>query len=301
MRTPLLVSAVAGSLALSAQNFPFPASNATWVQYFEVMITPPPIPQFVWTSTANFCVDGSDTLIAGTSYTRLAHCGDGYVGGIREDEGAVYFFPADSTQEYLLYDFGASVGDTVHDIYVNEALGLGGSTGWMGTRLIDVVVTSSTINPSNGGRISLQVQAIDDLINMDSEWVEGMGCVHGLFTFNPLNISEYWYGLDCFSHNDTTYWNGWYTEAPGICVPQYLSVKEERASSVQAYPNPTTGAVRVEGFGNTVLVRDAVGRIVQVPAVRVAHKIHDLDLTALPAGLYTVQDGTGRMVRLSRE
>jgi len=42
MRTPLLISALAGSLTLSAQSFPFPSSNATWVQYFEMMVTPPP-------------------------------------------------------------------------------------------------------------------------------------------------------------------------------------------------------------------------------------------------------------------
>jgi hypothetical protein len=48
-------------------------------------------------------------------------------------------------------------------------------------------------------------------------------------------------------------------------------------------------------------VRDAVGRSVQVPVRRVAHEVLDLDLTALPAGVYTAQDGSGRMVRLSRE
>lgn len=301
MRTPLLLSALAGSLTLSAQSFPFPSSDATWVQYFEVMITPPPVPQFVWMSTANFCMDGSDTLIAGTGYTQLRHCGADFVGGIREEDGAVYFFPADSTQEYLLYDFGAAVGDTLYGIYVNEELGLGGSSGWMGTQLIDVKVMTSAPNPNYGDRIGVQVQALDPFIGMDSEWIEGMGCVHGLFTFNPLNVSQYWYGLDCFSHTDTTYWNGWYAENPGICVPQFMSVKEQRGTVVRAYPNPSTGVVRVEGLIGAVMVRDALGRIVRVPVMRVSHEVLDLDLTALPAGLYTAQDGTGRMVRLSRE
>jgi hypothetical protein len=301
MRTPLLLSALAGSLTLAAQSFPFPTDNATWVQYFEVMVTPPPIPQFVWTSTANFCVDGSDTLIAGTTYTQLRHCGANFVGGIREEEGAVYFYPADSTQEYLLYDFGAAVGDTLYDVYVNEALGLGGSSGWMGTQLIDVRVVTAAPNPNYGGRIGVEVQAIEEFIAEQSEWIEGMGCVHGLFTFNPINISEYWYGLDCFSHNDTTYWNGWYAEEPGICEPQYMSVKEQRATVVRAYPNPSTGLVRVEGMGSRVIVRDALGRSVQVPVTRVAHEVIDLDLSALPAGLYTAQDSERRTVRLSRE
>lgn len=301
MRTRLLVPALAGSLALCAQNFPFPSSDATWVQYFEVMVTPPPVPIFAWMTSANLCMDGSDTLIAGNSYTQLRYCNAGYVGGIREDAGEVRFFPADSTQEYLLYDFGAAVGDTLQDIYVNEPLGTGGSSGWVGTQLIDVVVTSSVPDPNFGGRIHVQVQATDPLIGMNSEWIEGMGCIHGLFTFNPINVSEYWFGLECFSHQDTTYWNGWYTETAGVCALQYVGVDELRAPEARAYPNPTSGAVRVEGLGGPVLVRDAVGRSVQVPVVRVAHEVLDLDLTALPTGLYIAQDGTGRTVRLSRE
>ncbi|MBL8003347.1 MAG: T9SS type A sorting domain-containing protein [Flavobacteriales bacterium] len=301
MRTLLLIPALAGSLALSAQNFPFPSSDATWVQYFEMMITPPPVPVFAWMSSANFCMDGSDTLIGGTSYTQLRYCNAGYMGGIREIAGEVYFHPADSTQEYLLYDFGAAVGDTLHDIYVNEPLATGGSSGWVGTRLLDVVVTSTGPDPNYGGRVHVQVLAADPLIGMDSQWIEGMGCVHGLFTFNPLNVSEYWFGLDCFSHQDTTYWNGSYTQAAGVCAPQYVGVDELRAPVARAYPNPTSGAVRVEGMGSDVTVRDAIGRPVQVPVSRVSNAVIDLDLRALPTGLYTAQDGLGRTVRLCRE
>lgn len=301
MRKLLLLTALCCGPQLHAQDFPFPTSDATWVQYFEVMITPPPVPQFAWMSTANFCMDGSDTLVAGTAYTQLHLCDADYVGGIREEDGAVYFFPADSTQEYLLYDFGAAVGDTLYGIYVNEELGLGGASGWVGTRLIDVKVMASAPNPNFGGRIGVQVQAIDPQIGMDSEWIEGMGCIHGLFTFNPINVSEYWFGLDCFSHNDTTYWNGWYSETPGTCVPQYVSVAEQHVGRTRAYPNPTTGIVRVEGMDLTVVVRDALGRIVYAPITRVAHEMVDIDLSPLPVGLYTVQETNGRVVRLSRE
>ncbi len=301
MRRTLLLASLIAPVALAAQNFAFPFENATWVQYFEVMVTPPPIPQFEWTTTANFCVDGTDTLIAGTDYSQLRHCGADYVGGIREENGAVYFFPADSTQEYLLYDFGAAVDDTLHGVYVNEELGCGGSTGWMGARLVDVRVVTSAPNPNYGGRIGLQVQAIDPSIGVDSEWIEGMGCVHGLFNFNPINVSQYWFGLDCFSHNDTTFWDGWYTETPGICVPQFMDVKEQHVTVARAYPNPSTGWVRLEGMGGNLVVRDVVGRSLQVPLTRVATGVIDLDLSALPVGLYTVHDSERRAVRLSRE
>lgn len=301
MRIPLLLPALAGAMTLNAQSFPFPVSDAIWVQHFETMVSPLPLPVFAWLSSANFQVDGSDTLIAGTNYTQLQQVGAGYVGGLREAAGAVYFHPADSTQEYLLYDFGAAVGDTLYGIYVNEELAMDGSSGWLGARLLDVKVVSSSMELAHGGRIRVQVQAIDPLIGMDSEWIEGMGCIHGLFTFNPLNVSNYWFGLDCFSHNDTTYWNGWYAENPGICAPQFMSVREQGPTVVRAYPNPTTGVVRLEGMDSDLLLRDGLGRSVQIPMTPAGYVAMDLHLGTLPPGMYMALDGQGRTVRLSKE
>lgn len=302
MRNSTLLLALSASLHGGAQSFPFPTSNATWVQYFEVMITMPPLPQFVTTSTANFCVDGSDTLIAGTSYTRLLHCDADYVGGIREEDAAVYFFPADSTQEYLLYDFGAAVGDTLYDVYVNELLATG-SAGWMGTRLVDVVVTGSAPHPDYGGRIAMQLQTLDPDLGTDSEWIEGMGCIHGLFTLNPINISEYWYGLDCFSHNDTTYWNGWYTEAAGNCVPQFVGVEELHPARVDLFPNPTTDRIQVRGkaLSMDLLLIDLAGRVHRPKVLVRREDIIELDLGTLPAGVYQLMawagNSLGRVVK----
>jgi hypothetical protein len=213
----------------------------------------------------------------------------------------VYFYPADSTQEYLLYDFGASVGDTLNNIYVNEPLGLGGASGWVGTRTFDVVVQESAPNVDYGGRIRLMVQALDPDIGMSSEWIEGIGCIHGLFTFNPINISEYWFGLECMSHNGIQLWNGWYAGTDGTCAPIILDVEEVTGTTLQAYPNPTAGVVRVEGISGQVVVRDALGRVVPAPVTRVARDIADIDLSALGSGLYIVQDERGLSMRAYRE
>ena len=299
MRQPLLLTALASSITLSAQDFPFPDSAATWVQYFEVMVTPPPLPIFAWQSTGNLCMDGSDTLIGGTSYTRLLNCGEGYVGGIRSVDEAVYFFPADSAQEYLLYDFGAQVGDTLHDVYINEPLGLGGSGGFVLTALVDVVVQESAPSAAYGGRRLVRVYAFDPVIGMDSEWIEGIGCKHGLFTLNPLNVSEYWYGLYCFSHLDTTYWAQGYTEIPGSdCPPQYAGIADQPVQDGKVYPNPTTGSVRVDGLDvrRGVRVLDALGHVVRVPIARVSTTSVDVDLSGQPTGVYQVVTDEGRAV-----
>jgi hypothetical protein len=305
MRNATLLLTLSASLHLSAQNFPFPTSDATWVQYFEVMISPPPIPTWQLWSTSNFCMDGSDTLIAGITYTRLEQCNAGYVGGIRSVDESVYFFPADSTQEYMLYDFGAAVGDTIFDVYVDELLATG-SEGWMGKRLVDVVVTAKAPSSAYGGRIVMQVQAIDPDIGLDSEWIEGIGCIHGLFTLNPLNVSQYWYGLECFNHNDTTFWNGSYTETPGTCAPINMSVDNNAKDAllVNVFPSPTSGIVNIASDFplNGLLVRDALGRSVDLPNMRYGQGALQLDLGAQPSGLYLICNAEGRMLgRVMRE
>ena len=288
------------TLALGAQaqvNFPFPDSAATWVQYYETMVSPPPLPTFEWVSTANFCMNGSDTLIAGMSFTRLSDCAGGYVGAIRQDTGAVYFQPADSAQAYLLYDFGVSMGDTLRDVYVNELLGTG-TGGWMNADLIDLVVTSSAPSTNYDGRIEVQGHPLDLGPGIDFQWVEGIGSIHGLFTLNPLNVSGYWYGIHCMSHQDTVRWEegAWFVNAPGACSPQYVGISEEAESSFRVYPNPTTGKVFVDARDrqiDEVRLSDAMGRTYPI-LVTDRSPLLELDLGDRSAGVYMLHVRSGR-------
>lgn len=278
------------SLGTQAQvNFPFPDSDATWVQYYEVMVSPPPLPTFEWQTTANFCMDGSDTLLLGQSYTKLAYCQGGYVGGIRVEDGAVLFFPADSLQEYLLYDFTVQLGDTLHDVYVNEELGIGTPL-WMNAGLVDMVVSAVGPQPDYDDRIVVQADAFEIGTGTNTTWIEGIGCLHGLFTYNPVNISGYWYGIDCMSYLDTTYWNSWYTNEPGSCAPLYVGLSEKSMEEVLVYPNPTTGSITL-ATGHlehaSIQVFDAAGRDLEIPK-RVLAEGLSLDLCGLVSGMYTV-------------
>ena len=288
------------TLALSAQaqvNFPFPDSAATWVQYYETMVSPPPLPTFEWVSTANFCMDGTDTLIAGITFTRLSDCAGGYVGAIRQDTGAVYFQPADSAQAYLLYDFGVSMGDTLRDVYVNELLGTG-TGGWMNADLIDLVVTSSAPSTNYDGRIEVQGYALDLGMGTDFQWVEGIGSIHGLFTLNPLNVSGYWYGIHCMSHRDTVRWEegAWFVNTPGSCSPQYVGIAEEAGAPFSVYPNPTTGTVFVDAGEQRieeVRISDTMGRT--EPILLAGHAtLLALDLGDRATGLYMLHLRSGR-------
>ena len=59
----------------------------------------------------------SDTIINETRYVKLEQDGQ-YKGAIREGEnGKIYFIPAGSTHEYLLYDFNAQAGDRLTNLW----------------------------------------------------------------------------------------------------------------------------------------------------------------------------------------
>lgn len=300
MRAALLLPALAGSLAVSAQNFPFPTSDATWVQYFEMMVSPPPLPNFEVVSTSNLCIDGSDTLIAGVSYTRISQCNAGYLGAIRSAVEAVYFLPADSIQEFLLYDFGAGLGDTVHDVFVNEGLAYAFTAS--SANLIDYRVAQVG---QVAGRRWLMLQQLWG--GPEQYWIEGFGSPYGLFSQqSPMNISGYWAGIACMSHQDSVwYFSEWeITSMSGTCTPQYVGFDELLSIPVTLFPNPTTGTSTLTGMdaGNGPVVRDAMGRLVVVPTVRSSNDALQLDFSAMACGLYLISNSSGNAaVRLMRE
>lgn len=63
----------------------------------------------------------NDTLIGGQYYVQLESNETGtfvYEGAMRESDLKVYYIPAGSTHEYLLYDFNVQVGDTLTNLWI---------------------------------------------------------------------------------------------------------------------------------------------------------------------------------------
>ncbi|MBQ9295763.1 MAG: hypothetical protein IJ204_01040 [Paludibacteraceae bacterium] len=60
---------------------------------------------------------GSDTIIESQNYVKLIEDGE-YKGSLREGEsGFIYYIPAGSAHEYLLYNFNAQVGDKLTNLW----------------------------------------------------------------------------------------------------------------------------------------------------------------------------------------
>lgn len=287
-------------LNIQAQvNFPFPDSAATWVQYWEMMVTQPPLPQFEVMGTSNICLNGADTVIAGTTFTKAEQCGAGYIGALREVSGLVEFVPADSSQAYVLYDFNSIVGDTVYDVFIDGGLAFDGSVPF--PQLVDYHVTDTG---QVEGRRWVRLQQLWG--GPDQIWIEGFGSPYGLFSQqDPINVSGYWSGIWCMSHQDTVwYFSEWEIDhiPGGGCAPQYVGIMERGDLDLQAYPNPTSDRVWVRtqiAPPYSVVVTDQCGRILLAP-VEFSAEGAWCDLTELATGMYFLTITNSRLSTTAR-
>jgi len=210
----ILFAIIIGLPIFSIAQNSFPTSNAIWnvkvaeVSFYGIPPLPPPLP---FNENVLYCIEG-DTTINDTLYSRLYNLNYktnsdttfiaehvskyNFLGGIREENQEVWFRM--ENQEYLLYDFGASVGDTVWHNLVTSNAGI-------------------CYRPDREPSFSViqNIQIIDGikylytLTNLDNAniWIEGMGGNNGLFGHLPMYrcLGYEWveYSLGCFKHNDT--------------------------------------------------------------------------------------------------
>ena len=160
----------------------------------------------------------SDTIINEQTYRKLVRNNSTCVGALRQTEDGmkVYFFDLQSgyshtPQEYLLYDFSASVGDTI-DAYFSlddmpsiiDHMGEPEYIGWL-------VIEKGTID----GRITMLVARCSDdsisseisessLLDYHTRWIQGVGTSHVLWPayYGVVGMSELF--TLCAMHGDET-------------------------------------------------------------------------------------------------
>lgn len=275
MTNSLLASAalIGASLTALAQ-VPFPLSNATWVNtFYTYTFNPPnPIPNAELTHVSNYCVNGEDTLIQSITYTKVWYCGGLYKGALRDDNGTVYFVPANSTDEYLLYDFNAQQGQTLTNVYVGNHFDE--------TFMLQEFTVSQTATVDIGGLIRRVVYA------SDFRWIEGIGCETGLFMEPWGNVSMYAVYLECFSVSGQTIFP---TEANGDCDLTVGLTPHKTRSGASVFPNPTTGQIGVSAPANTSIallqLTDLVGRVLATTKPNAPQATWHLKV---PTGIYSL-------------
>ena len=270
MKKRLLLSLfITGALAGHSQYIPFPDSGAVWVnnvtywEWGEEMMEP------VSSEYDNFCVNGEDTLIGSYTYTKVNHCGGLYHGALRDNGGQVYYVPADSTQEYLLYDFTATVGTILQNVYIDYGL------------INDLEVFNVTTEYIGG--INRKV-----LYMGGAQWIEGLGCTQGLFHVPWGNVSGWTEELVCMHHDDSTRYPDL---TAGSCALDLSADNNDDVNELEIYPNPTGDHITIV-TGNserpaTIGISNASGKQLQLFSEQNGNQI-TADLSSLPPGLYFI-------------
>lgn len=227
-------------VCFSQNTILMPDSDAVWVNTYEFYETPiiSNEQEPIWSEVFNYCVSGLDTNISGQLYNQIHHCGSDYKGAFRQFDDAVYFIPRDSTQEYLLYDFGVAVGDSLYDVYRESPLG------W-------------SIDPFDLEVVSVDTQFVYGrqrkvIQFFDGVWIEGVGNSQGLFWDSWTNVSGINLNLECFSYLDTSYTLGGYELSNGSCSLNVGLEEEPILENLVIFPNPTLGPVEIDLPGKTV-------------------------------------------------
>lgn len=256
---------------LAAQyDHPFPDSAAAWTNAFYYYPPPPPGPTLEW--TVSYCATGEDTLINEIAHKKLFYCYGDYKGALRTEPGKVFFVPADSLQEYTLYDFTLNEGDTAHNVYVEDHYDPVADP-WINS----FVITSIWIE--EGRRVLYG--------NEGTRWIEGIGSATGLFWGSGWNVSMYSVGLACMSIEDSLVYVTW--DMNGSGCPFFMGLEEHREKPISVYPNPTTGKVTI-----STPIRDPVTELHFYDAlgtrvfanVRIVDQKTIIDMDQLPQGIY---------------
>ena len=192
---------------------PFPLTYGTWnYQYFDDFGQP--------TSNFNLYVLNGDTLISGVVYSKV-YFANSFVGGIRENNRIIYFYPDTSSTEYELYNFNLNLGDIVVHPF-------GGSVCLNDTVIVDYVDSVLTVD---GYRRQLH-------FNSWTIWIEGVGSLNYLLQPLQLYCVSGNDQLSCMVGDTSTVYNPPFS----FCITTLTDINHLKG--VDVFPNPANFQVK---------------------------------------------------------
>lgn len=202
-----------------------------------------------------------------------------YRGSLRDDDGRWLFVPANSTEEYPLFDFTGDVGDTV-------SIQNPGATMDPVDFVVEAISTVSTLVDER--RMWTLLPEVG--FGYAEYFIEGIGSPFGLFGHSTF-ISDAGAQLICMEQDGEIIYR--IPEAE-TCYYIHTSIADHmREQALQVSPNPARDRITLAMDGSDITragiaVNDALGRAIPVSGLqRAANTLH-LDVSGLPAGLYTV-------------
>ena len=238
----------------------------------------------------------TDTLIAGQRYVRLEQ-GSAYLGALRETDNArIYFIPAGSTHEYLLYAFHANQGDTFDNV-------------WFGGSPSDFPngchVTIREITEQNGRKVfeldASYTTPYEEIVEWPySIWIEGVGLQDGpagsdcpldcLGDYGQSVLCAYKDGVHVYASAFAEEHGCWYTTDDQIdTIPLYVNDGPGSTTVTPVDPNQVVATLN----DNLLTIREQSGEEVTY-SLAVTPISHAPARHALPAAQKEVSSGNFR-------
>ena len=242
--TLLAVLLMAGGVTMQAQEYlPIAQKGNEW-HTFETG---------VWqiNNYVNWC--SGDTLIEDARYMKImGTVNDSYpifYTLLREEDGKVWERHLNTSVETLLYDFTASVGDTL-------------CFGHPGNCFVLDSISMVQIGGVDRRKFWFGLE-YDGLGNPRAKetWVEGIGSDYGLLWSGYYGVYDGWHCLLCFHQYGELVWQN---PEYNTCSYPYDAVEENKDSEITVYPNPgnNTLNIRTALQNARIEIYDITGKLV---------------------------------------
>lgn len=221
-----------------------------------------------------------DTVINTMPYKKVYKNEYNYRGGLRELNKVVYFLPADSVNEKVIYNFNLNVGDTLFNTYGEQLI----------LSEIDTLVVNqidSVLCVDGNYHKQYRIGSANQVMGPGDYVIEGVGALHGFLT--PMYVYTFsgYPRLNCMSNDSTLIYN----LQGAFC---FTGLEENIVKApLDIYPNPATNYVTVKGSAavKSITIYSADGVFIK----NVTHS-NTVDISGLCNGMYNLAIETGKAV-----
>jgi hypothetical protein len=223
---------------------------------------------------------GNATVINGQEYTPVISNNSTFPGEpftvalLREDVAEEKIYIYEDGQEYLLYDFGVEVGETITIRSVNSS--------------VDITITNVSEIEING--VSRKIISYAQGEWFVGDYTEGIGSRYGLIDFATAQITDYSPWLTCYYENGELIWDNTLDK---LSCNSVSNIEESEILELAVFPNPTAEELFINFSDNVsgqilFQVFDTAGKLVLEKKENVTSVIR-LDVSTLSTGNYTVK------------
>jgi hypothetical protein len=197
---------------------------------------------------------------------------------LREEDGKVWKRHLNTSEETLLYDFTANVGDTL-------------CFGEPGASFVLDSISIEQIGSVDRRKFWFGLE-YDGFGNPHTKetWVEGIGSDFGLLWSGYYGVYDGWHCLLCFHQYGELVWQN---PEYNTCSYPYDAIEENKDSEISVYPNPVRDRVVIEGIEAVeIQVYNTLGQV-----VKTVRGTNEIPVADLPQGVYMlrVTDADGKV------